>query len=73
MTKMTANNKWIPYIHMITKHDCDLNINYGDIAVQIPFVTHVFGYYQKTPFEFSETTITYLLEELKMWSSSMDQ
>lgn len=72
MTKMTANNKWIPFMHKITKRQCDLNINFGDLALKLPFVTQAFGYYGKIPFEFSETTVSYLLNEMKMWSSELN-
>jgi hypothetical protein len=44
MTKMTANNNWIPFVHLITRRDCKININYGDLAIAIPFVSHVFGF-----------------------------
>ena len=72
MTKMTANNNWIPYIHKITRHDSALNINFGNLLVPIPFVTHSFGYYGRVEFEFSESTLNYLLNELKMWSAELN-
>lgn len=71
MTKLTANNKWIPYVHKITKRDCDFNINFGELAIQIPFVSHAFGFYSKTHFEFSDVTLQYMLNELKLWSSEL--
>ena len=44
MTKMTANNNWIPFVHLITRRDCEVNINYGDLSIMIPFISHVFGF-----------------------------
>lgn len=44
MTKMTANNNWIPFIHLIAKRDCTININYGDLFIVIPFVSHALGF-----------------------------
>ena len=71
MTKMTANNNWIPFVHKITKRDCQLNINYGDLSVVIPFISHVFGHQTITHYEFSDKTLMYLLNELKLWSSEV--
>ena len=71
MTKLTANNKWIPYIHKITRRDCNFNINYGELAIQIPFFSHALGFYSKTKFEFSDVTLQYMLNELKLWSSEL--
>lgn len=33
MTKMSANNRWIPYIHKITKRDCPHNIDFGNLEI----------------------------------------
>ena len=44
MTKTTANNHWIPFIHKMTKRDIDFNINYGDLSIPIPFITHALGF-----------------------------
>ena len=71
MTKMTANNNWIPFVHLITKRDCKVNINYGDLSIVIPFMSHVFGFQMVTLFEFSDNTMMYLLNELKLWSSEI--
>lgn len=71
MTKMTANNNWIPYIHLITRRKCDININFGDLAIKIPFISHVFGFHKKVLFEFSDNSLIYLLNELKIWSSEV--
>jgi hypothetical protein len=57
MTKMTANNRWIPYMHLMTKRDCDLNINFGELNYEIPFLTHAIGLQSKVLFEFSDNTL----------------
>ena len=31
MTKMTANNKWIPFMHLINRRDCTTNIHFGQL------------------------------------------
>lgn len=71
ITKMTANNNWIPFIHMIAKRDCKININFGDLSIKIPFISHVFGFQALTLYEFSDSTLNYLLNELKIWSSEV--
>jgi hypothetical protein len=71
MTKMTANNNWIPFIHLIAKRDCTININYGDLSIVIPFVSHALGFQMMTLYEFSDNTLSYLLNELKLWSSEI--
>lgn len=71
MTKMTANNNWIPFIHLIAKRDCTININYGDLSIVIPFVSHALGFQMFTQYEFSDNTLSYLLNELKLWSSEI--
>lgn len=71
MTKMTANNNWIPFVHLIVKRDCMNNINFGDMAIVIPFISHVFGFQMITQYEFSDNTLSYLLNELTLWSSEM--
>lgn len=71
MTKTTANNNWIPFIHKITKRECEFNINYGDLAIDIPFVTHAMGFQMVTRYEFSDNTLNYLLNELMLWSSEI--
>lgn len=72
MTKMTSNNNWIPFIHQITKRECHLNINYGNLTIKTPFVSHVFGFQQLVLYEFSDSTLNYLLNELKLWSSEIN-
>ena len=71
MTKMTANNNWIPFIHLITKRDCKINIDYGDLSVVLPFISHVFGFRMLTLYEFSDNTLTYLLNELIIWNNEI--
>lgn len=71
MTKMTANNNWIPFIHLIAKRDCKININYGDLSIVVPFLSHAVGHQIVTKFEFSDNTLSYLLNELKLWSSEL--
>lgn len=44
MTKMTANNNWIPFIHLIAKRNCTININYGDLSIVVPFISHALGH-----------------------------
>lgn len=44
MTKMTANNNWIPFVHLIAKRDCKLNINFGDLSIKLPFASHAVGF-----------------------------
>jgi hypothetical protein len=68
---MSANNNWIPFINLMTQRDCKRNINYSDIQIRIPFITQVLGVSLQTPYEFSDTTLTYLLNELKIWSSEV--
>jgi len=71
MTKMTANNNWIPFIHLVAKRDVQININYGDLSIVIPFVSHALGFQMVTQYEFSDNTLSYLLNELKLWSSEL--
>jgi hypothetical protein len=71
ITKMTANNNWIPFIHMIAKRDCKININYGDLSIVIPVISHVLGFQALTLYEFSDSTLNYLLNELKIWSTEV--
>lgn len=71
ITKMTANNNWIPFIHMIAKRDCKININFGDLSIKIPVISHVLGFQALTLYEFSDSTLNYLLNELKIWSSEV--
>jgi len=71
MTKMTANNNWIPFIHLIAKRDCQLNINYGDLSISVPLLTHVLGVQLVAPYEFTDKTLNYLLNEFKLWSSEL--
>lgn len=71
MTKMTANNNWIPFIHKIAKRDCKININYGDLSIVVPFISHALGHQIVTQYEFSDNTLMYLLNELKLWSSEV--
>jgi len=71
MTKMTANNRWIPYMHKIAARQCNVNIHFGELAVRLPFVSHAFGYHAMIQYEFSDSTLSYLLNELKLWSSEV--
>lgn len=34
-------------------------------------MSHTFGYYPRTLFEFSDSTLNYLLNELTLWSSEL--
>lgn len=56
---------------MITKRSCYININYGDLSIKIPFISHVLGHQAITLYEFSDSTLNYLLNELKLWSSEV--
>lgn len=71
MTKMTANNNWIPFVHLFAQRQCKININYGDLSIKLPFLSHVFGVQKLTQYEFSDSTLSYLLNELKLWSSEV--
>lgn len=71
MTKMTSNNRWIPYMHKIMRRDNDININYGWLSLELPFISHTFGYYQTIPFEFNDMTLSELLNELNLWKSKI--
>lgn len=71
MTKMTANTNWIPFVHLITRRTCDININFGDLSIKIPFFSHAFGFQKRILFEFSDNSLIYLLNELKIWSSEV--
>jgi hypothetical protein len=72
MSKMTANNKWIPFMHLIVKRDCQINIHFGQVDLNVPFLTKVLGVYPTISFEFSDWTLNYLLDELILWSSELN-
>lgn len=71
MTKMTGNNNWIPFIHLIARRTCDININFGELIIKMPFISHALGVQKQILFEFSDNSLTYLLNELKIWSSEV--
>ena len=73
MSKMTANNRWIPFIHFMIKRDCPMNIHFGQIDVHIPLLTKAMGKYKKVEFEFMDWTLNYLLDELILWNSEMNE
>lgn len=65
MTKITANSRWVPYIHDMMNREqakdqqdqqtnCAYNIHYGHIAIEVPFVSHAVGVYEKVDFQFTD-------------------
>ena len=72
MTKMTANNDWVPFLHLIRRGDYKYNINYGDISMFIPYVSHTFGVYQEIKYEFNDMTLEKLLKEVILISKSKE-
>lgn len=67
MTKLTANNMWVPFIHLIENRTLDNCIDFSDISVKIPFFTLTCGIYLKVPFQFSNMTLMRLFSELDLW------
>jgi hypothetical protein len=67
MTKLTANNSWIPFIHYIASRECDFNINFSNLRINIPFLSNTLGIYKKNIFQFSDNTLKILLNELTLW------
>ena len=72
MSKLTANNKWIPFIHFIIKRDCKMNIHFGQVDLKFPILTKALGVYTQVNFEFTDWTLNYLLDELMLWSSELN-
>ena len=71
ITKMTANTNWIPFVHLFARRQSNININYGDLQIRLPFLSHVFGFQKQVLFEFNDSTLGYLLNELNLWSSEI--
>jgi len=72
MSKLTANNKWIPFIHLVIKRDCKMNIHFGQVDLRFPILTKALGVYTQVNFEFTDWTLNYLLDELMLWSSELN-
>ena len=68
---MTANNRWIPYMHLIMKRVIDLNINYGMLILELPFISQAFGYYMAIKYEFNDNTLNELLNEINLWNGEL--
>lgn len=68
MTKLTANNEWIPFITKIARREYTQNIDYGNLAIRLPLISHITGHNLLLQYEFSDSTLTYLLNELLVWN-----
>ena len=44
MNKMSANTAWYPYKQFIQSHSLDFSINFGDVQIEYPLLTHTVGY-----------------------------
>ena len=67
MTKLTANNMWVPFIHKIETRTLENCVDFTDISVKLPFITTACGVYLKVPFQFSNLTLMRLFNELDLW------
>jgi hypothetical protein len=43
MTRMTANNKWFPFIHEFQTKEMDRNISFSDMMIHLPVLTDAMG------------------------------
>ena len=57
MTRMTANNKWFPFIHEFQTQVMDRNISFSDVKVHYGFLTDALGYVSWIEFQFTDTTL----------------
>jgi len=57
MTRMTANNKWFPFIHEFQTHKIERNVFFTDIKVHLPYITDAFGKVSYIEFQFVDTTL----------------
>ena len=57
MTRMTANNKWFPFIHEFQTQVMDRNISFSDVKIHNGFLTDVLGYVSWIEFQFTDTTL----------------
>ena len=71
MNKMTANNRWYPFNQLIKDRRYESNINFGDLNVNYPCLTHAFGYQRRLEFIFNDTMLDSLLSELIIWENEM--
>ena len=60
MTRVSANNNWIPFIHLLATNKVDNSSDYSNIFVKIPFVSEALGYYMRIDYQFSDSTLSYL-------------
>lgn len=68
MNKMTANSRWYPLKHLFQSRNFASNMNFGDLAVEIPVISHTFGYYKESKFSFDDDSLEDLLNELVLWN-----
>ena len=67
MNKMAANARWYPYKQLVTKRELNMSINFGDIQIEYPSVSHALGFYKKSKYEFDWISFEDLLNDLVMW------
>ena len=68
MTKLTANKNWMPFGHLIDNKTLASNIDYSNLLVPMPCLSHSMGYYMKVDYQFSNASLLQLLNKLKVWS-----
>ena len=71
MNKMTANNRWYPFKQLFMRREFKDNLNFGDLHMELPFLSHAFGFYKKIEFSFNDSSLQELLNELKIWDKEI--
>ena len=64
MTQMSASTNWIPYFDRIAANQLNTCIDFSEILISVPFITHAYGIYIQIDYQFSDQTLFYLLDEL---------
>ena len=49
-----------------------MNVDFGAVLIEIPGISHIFGYYKQEKFEFSDKTLEQLLGDLSLWKNDGD-
>lgn len=68
MNKMAVNSRWYPLKHQVVSRQINKHINFGEIWIEYPIVSHYFGFYRKAEFYFDDLTLEDLLNEFIIWS-----
>lgn len=72
LSTMSARNSWYPFSHIFAQKKHQLNVNFGLNFIEIPLITHIFGYYQTVKFEFNDKTLNQLSDELSLWNNELE-